>query len=74
MELHHLVGGSSGPGFSLVHFDLEENKSFIWGKYCHLMQRLDLMKVHYGDESILWPPITISAKFCTKVFEERETK
>ena len=25
MGLHHLVGGSTGPQYSLLHFDLQEN-------------------------------------------------
>ena len=39
MGRHHLVGGSTGPGYSLLCFDLQEKNeagyndtSFIWDK------------------------------------------
>ena len=51
MGLHHHVGGSTGPGYSLLRFDLQEEKKlnkndtfFIWDKCRHLTLCLRLME------------------------------
>ena len=31
MRPHHVVGGSTGPGYGLMHFDLQEKKNY-WAK------------------------------------------
>ena len=44
LRFHHVVGGSTGPGFSLMRFDLHEKKNgkndttFIRNKCCHLTE------------------------------------
>ena len=53
MRLHHFVGGSTGPGYSLMRFDSQEKNlpgwndtSFIRDKCCHLTLCFHLMEPH----------------------------
>ena len=55
MRLHHVLGGSTGPRCSMLHFDLHEKNilgendtSFIRDKCCHLALCLRLMELNRG--------------------------
>ena len=81
-RLHHLVGGSTGPGFSLFRFHQQEkNKassnetSFVRDKCCYLMLCLFPMEPHLTNTNgelkrwwhmLLWGIQVLFAKFKLK--------
>ena len=59
MGLHLPVGGRTGPGYSLLHFDWQGKKIKIaYHKCCHIMLYLQLMEPNCHSEVV--PSLEIS--------------
>ena len=69
MRLHHFVGGSTGPGYSLMRFDLLEKK-LAWPKWhiFHPGYVLPSNVVFTSDGASLYNVCPLSSWFLVKVF------